>query len=1085
MADAMFEERNILLMDGVGVGKTIEATGMIALYEWLREYRNERGKFPQRFADTNSKRAKEDLPHNIHLIIAPPPLVEQWVTEIKKFLRCRSVAVIPYNGTCTVANREKLWAVINSTPKESPILLVAPFSAVKSDLTSNYYIPSKIAITYNEPRPRLQSPIAKINLFSADRQYAIIAIDEAHNARRAGPAYMACCELVKRAFFAIGMTATPIITSPNDLMLICRMLRIPGFTNPKMDEHHRAYLREKNKESRQREEQRHMTRRIVKGKKPEYEETPTLLTLFDWLDYSRKLLEKSVIRRTATSLDYEGKPIINLHPYVTVPVLVKLNEEETAVQQEFLIRLKDEKVNNKDFHSFYLGSRMALVHCRLPELPGYTFPDDQDSTKYSDFPSTKLDWLVKLAKYYENGVCKQPPVITKAGVEEPEYDPEWVRVPDAPKDKIIVFLAFPHGNWIVKKALDEAELAYLELNSKFSPQRRVEILKEFQWNPDVQLLLISNIGMTGLNLAFANILIGVDNLWSAQDTEQLIGRIWRHPQKKTVIYHPLIADKTSDAYIVLMSDDKAIMQMKLANIPIELKRIFELEDNGVGSSSEDSPPPEPKPKAKAKPRARGKAAAKPRKGKAAEVIDVDAEDDEGATAQAGPSRPKRAPKAKAAASSTKGKKKDTGPGNDDDIDKTGDEMSANKGRSAKKSPRQKRQPDSAAMGTSSTGAGPSGQRRDSSRPASSTQPPPGEDNTEPLSPEQQLLVQQLQEEKGRQKRFQAHLDEQRRQLQEQANALAERSRQQELQLQEQARRLEEQRRQQEREEEQRRQQEREEEQRHQQEREEEQRRQQEREEEQRRQQEREEEQRRQQALEEEERRKQLLEEEARRKQELEEEQRRKRALEEQADLEQRRLLEEREKDRRTPGPHPDNFAPPQPDHGQRSPSPGLGDPMDVEKEQEGNDPTGKGKDKSKRPASPSLSLPLSSPKSNRGEDSSDHEPDSGKRAKRASKKRKTASASSAKSTSHPPDRPVEDQASALGIGSQHRHEDLSNLPRGGRGRGSARGRGRVGGQGSEQDVGNATAGPSETPRRGGGRGARGNAPKPKPQPKRK
>ncbi|KAI0362847.1 hypothetical protein BV20DRAFT_959460, partial [Pilatotrama ljubarskyi] len=102
MADAMFEGRNILLMDGVGVGKTIEATATIGLYEWLRVYRKQRGAFPMRFGESAPRprcsMSQADLTDNMHVIVVPPPLMEQWVTEIKRYLHCRVVSVIPYVG---------------------------------------------------------------------------------------------------------------------------------------------------------------------------------------------------------------------------------------------------------------------------------------------------------------------------------------------------------------------------------------------------------------------------------------------------------------------------------------------------------------------------------------------------------------------------------------------------------------------------------------------------------------------------------------------------------------------------------------------------------------------------------------------------------------------------------------------------------------------------------------------------------------------------------------------------------------------------------------------------------------------------
>lgn len=82
------------------------------------------------------------------------------------------------------------------------------------------------------------------------------------------------------------------------------------------------------------------------------------------------------------------------------------------------------------------------------------------------------------------------------------------------------------------------------------------------------MLIISSIGRTGLNLAFACIVILLvsckqsthpvvlltyhrcqDIPWSAQDILQIIGRVWRHGQTKEVLVYRVLALGTTDIIV--------------------------------------------------------------------------------------------------------------------------------------------------------------------------------------------------------------------------------------------------------------------------------------------------------------------------------------------------------------------------------------------------------------------------------------------------------------------------------------------------------------------------------------------------------
>lgn len=116
-----------------------------------------------------------------------------------------------------------------------------------------------------------------------------------------------------------------------------------------------------------------------------------------------------------------------------------------------------------------------------------------------------------------------------------------------------------------------------ELHGAMTITAREKSLRRFRTDPDCRVLLMSTVGITGLNLAVANILCvfvrserlyyedradGIykqDRLWSWVDMIQLIGRLWRYPQKKEVLVYHFLAKNTTDDIILELSTDKLKM----------------------------------------------------------------------------------------------------------------------------------------------------------------------------------------------------------------------------------------------------------------------------------------------------------------------------------------------------------------------------------------------------------------------------------------------------------------------------------------------------------------------------------------------
>ncbi|KAJ2959426.1 hypothetical protein NUW54_g14477 [Trametes sanguinea] len=119
-----------------------------------------------------------------------------------------------------------------------------------------------------------------------------------------------------------------------------------------------------------------------------------------------------------------------------------------------------------------------------------------------------------------------------------------------------------------------------------NPAVCTERLKAFQ-EGNTPILLMSNVGTVGLNIAVANILIVVDNLWLAQETEQLVGRVWHHPQNKTVILYSIIADNTLDVFIVSLGSEKGLMHRRFMGQSTALERAMLTQKERAVRDAED------------------------------------------------------------------------------------------------------------------------------------------------------------------------------------------------------------------------------------------------------------------------------------------------------------------------------------------------------------------------------------------------------------------------------------------------------------------------------------------------------------------
>ncbi|KAI6097725.1 P-loop containing nucleoside triphosphate hydrolase protein [Pisolithus croceorrhizus] len=489
MVDRALSGLPVLLMDEVGVGKTMQAVGLIGTLSFFREFYARHGHFPGKWKDFKCSRTDDcdtgNIPDRPILLGCPANLHGQLSQELERYLKWRSFDVIPYVGK--VEKRMDFWTTHFKASKHVPgrKIVLAAHTALASDALAVWRMES---IDGASPKKRTAAESLQGSTVFG-RMWSLTIIDEAHFARKLGRLYVAARALREASFSTVAMTATPILTDP-----IARM-----------DEGHDV----------------HILRGALLGKEisgnNSHLEYPGVVQ--DAIATIRDKFKGTVIRRSLTSTDNEGKPISGLEPYREHILLLKLHDWE----RENLYAIAGELAEST-------SGIYATATVTSPEV------------------TVKLDILAKIVTWHLEHDGRRPLTSTDDGwdVKENKDEAECSGRPTAP-DKIVVFSLFPSSNQILIDILSLCGIKVVEIHGKMPLQRRRENLFKFKSaaRNGPRVLILSGVGM--------------DTLWSAQEDAQLIGRIWRQPQPKQVHVYRLIARGTPDVFLNNISFDKSIM----------------------------------------------------------------------------------------------------------------------------------------------------------------------------------------------------------------------------------------------------------------------------------------------------------------------------------------------------------------------------------------------------------------------------------------------------------------------------------------------------------------------------------------------
>ncbi|KAH8986189.1 P-loop containing nucleoside triphosphate hydrolase protein, partial [Lactarius hatsudake] len=586
MMECALTSQPVLLMDDIGLGKTMQVLMFFCVLAYYRDYYRAEKTYPglwgsKAWQDFTGKLGS--LPELPFLFVVPPTLVNQVVTECVRFLQSGSFDIVPY--TAGYKTHKSMWDVIEKRSH----------TALQSDLDFVFLPQGKKKTSFN-----LRSLNIDVNTIYGHR-FLAVAVDEAHGFRTTNKLYAAVSALRQRTELFVAMTATHIQTCAEDLCNIGKAMGIARFRDGNNDELkemstqiRRARFADKkalkNNEASTRTRLRGVLR-SAEGTEAGYAADANYLKVnAQWMEVIRKKYEGLVIRRTAKSLDDTQQPIAGLEPYEEHTCILELYDHIRKTYYEALesiaVKQLDDSSFTKRFSSevrinFYINICRCLLHKVYANLADSSVMKNYEA--YLKDPLCKLDMLVEIVQHHlelDGALGKipsrqlpgsQPPSPSSPAPQNEHQNPQS-HGPGMP-DKIIIYSFFATSFPLIELVLNNNGIKTLSINGKNKQSEQVSTLKKFKESAHdgPRVLIISNVGTTGLNIAFANILIIVDVLWSVLSDQQLIGRVWCYPQIKTVHIYRLIADKSPDILLNNLSYSKGFIQESFANIGNSLR----------------------------------------------------------------------------------------------------------------------------------------------------------------------------------------------------------------------------------------------------------------------------------------------------------------------------------------------------------------------------------------------------------------------------------------------------------------------------------------------------------------------------------
>lgn len=214
-------------------------------------------------------------------------------------------------------------------------------------------------------------------------------------------------------------------------------------------------------------------------------------------------------------------------------------------------------------------------HCQLTDVQqelytSYALAAKEELSRLvqkEGFDKIRIHVLATLTRLKQ--ICCHPAIFAKEGIERGD-SAKYEMLMDLlsnlmeNKKKAVVFSQYTKMLQIMRHDLEEMGVAFSYLDG--STKNRMEIVKEFNQNPDISVFLISlKAGGVGLNLTGADTVIHYDMWWNPAVESQATDRVHRIGQKSSVSSYKMITLGTIEEKILAMQERKKGLVKQLIN----------------------------------------------------------------------------------------------------------------------------------------------------------------------------------------------------------------------------------------------------------------------------------------------------------------------------------------------------------------------------------------------------------------------------------------------------------------------------------------------------------------------------------------
>ncbi|KAG2063373.1 hypothetical protein BDR04DRAFT_1038198 [Suillus decipiens] len=437
MVDRALLGEPVMLMDGVGIGKTMQAVGVIACLAHYHDFYLMHGAFPGKFASRKCVKTGGNLPDLPAIIVCPPNLQHQWTSEIERYLRRATFDVLPYFGK--YHNRKDWWSKAWDECQQ-PLrrrIVLATTLAIQDDAST---------IFGDGPREDLGHPRKTARYDQIHRNtiyghhFCMLIVDEAHVARKYNKVHLALRGLLERCMAIVAMTATPVTTKPADGVegSILREL-LAGAENPDRRDGEYGPIMKK------------------------------------WMDIMREWFAPAVILRNLDSVDDAGTKILGLPPC-----------HDHTLQMHLL--------------PWEMSNLRAIANGYLEDSPIVGMAASRNGA-HKSVKLDLLGRLVSYHLMHDGRPPMQIDKSGHALVVNPMFQAPISTAENTNPDRIVVYSAFPSSNQAILDILDLHDILAVELNGKTPMRKRNTVLGAFRTSTresGPRVLILSGVGMDTL-----------------------------------------------------------------------------------------------------------------------------------------------------------------------------------------------------------------------------------------------------------------------------------------------------------------------------------------------------------------------------------------------------------------------------------------------------------------------------------------------------------------------------------------------------------------------------------------------------------